>query len=177
MRECKGLIWLEVLIAVAVSGFLILAGMRLFVAQLAEQGRLTRMETALAEGLRIRDAVSGAWESRTGHRFQEGPWLSIRGANLGGALGLEELWFRKYGPSGEPREWRLAARESGWRITETEPLTGWLEERDLSYKGRILLNEAEGDWHPGSVPEKLEFRFPDAASAEVRAGFAIHGYW
>lgn len=177
MRTRGGLIWLEVLVGVIVSGFLILAGMRLFAAQLEQQGRLTRKEVALVEGIRMREVVARAWDARRGHRFQEGPWLSIKGVNRGGELGLETLWFRKSGPEGEAMEWRLAEGESGWRVTERDLSTGRVEEWELSYRGQILLKGAVGDWYPGTVPERLEFRFPDAGSAEVREGFAIHGYW
>lgn len=177
MRARTGLIWLEVLVAVTVSGFLILAGMRLFAAQLEQQGRLTRKEVALVEGMRIHEVVTRAWDARTGHRFQEGAWLSIRAANREGSFGLEMLWFRKSGPEGEAMEWRLAEGGSGWRVTERDLSTGRVEEWELSYRGQILFSGPEGDWLPGTVPERLEFRFPDARSAEVRAGFAIHGYW
>lgn len=177
MRTCRGLIWLEVLVGVTVSGFLMLVGMRLFAAQLEQQGRLTRKEVALVEGIQVREGVARAWDARRGHRFQEGPWLSIKGESREGELGLETLWFRKSGPEGEAMEWLLAEGENGWRVTERDLSTGTLEEWELSYRGRILLKGAVGDWHPGTVPERLEFRFPDARSAEVRAGFAIHGYW
>ncbi|MFO7724868.1 MAG: hypothetical protein R6V45_04885 [Oceanipulchritudo sp.] len=177
MRGRKGLIWLEVLTAVTVSGFLILAGMRLLSALLEQQARLALAETASTDIARLQQEIGRAWDARIGHRFQEGFWLSIEGTAFEGELELERLSFRKSGQEGRAMEWQLAALGRGWRIREVEAGMGTVTERKLSYEGRILLNGHGGNWNPGTVPERLEFRFPDAARPEVRVGFAIRGYW
>ena len=175
----SGMIWMEILIVLAVAGFITVAGLRgigLFIEQLGasrlQQGRLLELS-------QFRESFQRAWDQRASHSFRETPWLEVEGRRAGDSVELETLRVHFYSSNGKALVWELVNDTGAWIVSETgmEDSKGTGYRRALSYKGSIRIEISSLSWPPGNVPEKIVWGFPDSVEGRMKVGFAIHRLW
>lgn len=171
-----GVVWMEVLAAMAVAGLVGLAGMRTMGMLLEQHGTYVRREVVEVSLGALEQAFRRAWDQRADAIGSAEPWLVIRGRDLSDGLELESLLLRYIGTGGRVEGWRLERGQKGWRASGGSSGQG-VETRRIPYPGRILLDTPAGEWLPGAGPEAIHWRFPDAPARRLQDGFAIRRLW
>ncbi|NDV63492.1 hypothetical protein G0Q06_13590 [Puniceicoccales bacterium CK1056] len=172
------MIWMEILVALAVTAFIFLAGMRAlhgFMESLAA-GRVQQVRLLEMEGLR--DSIQRAWDQRSSHPFQNLPWLEVEGLQIGDFVNLSTLRMRTHSTGGDPVFWELKRDRAHWLLWDTPSgVEGDYQQRQLRYQGEIHVEVKKGSWLPGEVPERMTWLFPDAVDSHMKEGFAILQVW
>jgi hypothetical protein len=179
MNARRGMVWIELMAALAVMALVSLAGMRALGLLLEQHARSAAeaVQQAWMDGLEER--LRRVWDQRCAHPFQRepGPWLVIEGGQGDDGLRLECMEILMHGPDGKQQRWILAHIDGGWAwqvTTATGPARAFPA---LGYVGPILLDIPAGEWGPGQAPPAIHWRFPDALPRGSRTGFAIHPIW
>ena len=178
-RRQAGFGLVEVVLGMGVASLMVLVAMGYLRWHLESilTGNLADAES-LSLGMMI-ESMEKAWDQRSGHVLQEGPWLVIEGERLLEETRLERLWMRSVGPSGNLVTWEWAKESSGWQARLKEPSSAGnqLREWALDYEGDIIINQAPGTFMGGEAPSLVRMRFPDAVFDRHRQGFAFGDNW
>lgn len=178
-RGSAGMVWLELLVALAVAAFVALAGIRALSGFLEQLAASRLRQNQQMEISALQASFQQAWDQRSSHRFQADPWLEIDGAPAGGAVALTRLQMRSCDLAGKAVLWELFREQGAW-VVRSSPVSGEpavLEQRGLAYTGRIHLAVDRLIWLPGDVPKSILWSFPDARTRELQDGFAIDRLW
>lgn len=175
MDRRQGMVFLELLAALAVAALVSLAGMRmlfLFMEEIEREAAADLEQMTLSQ---LESLLCRAIEERCAHRFMEGAWLEIKGLRRNGLIDIESFTLRSYAADGGIRRLELGRAGEDWQlvIAADVPESGHEAALHFDYNGRILLRAPGTKWHGGECPESLEFSFPEARSRALRKGFNI----
>ena len=176
--RASGMIWIEILVALAAMAFISLAGLRALDGLMENLAAGRVQQVRLFELAGLRQSFQGAWDQRCSHPFQDLPWLEVEGWRIGDAVNLASLRMRIHSAGEEPVYWELKRHLEYWLLFEN--LSGETADpqwRQLHYRGEIHIELEKGSWLPGEVPERMTWLFPDSVDAHIKEGFAILQVW
>lgn len=178
-RRSRGMVLLELAVAIAVAGFLVLAGMRTLTCLLERMSAQANNHSEQAVLIRLESGIRRAWEHRASHVLQAGDWLVIEGRERDDGTVLRSLGMRIVSVDGSLQEWRLFRENGTWRIeirsagASDDPGTPM----PVGWEGDIVIDHKPGTFRGGQVPDSLHWRFPGARDRGMQAGFAIRALW
>ena len=134
-------------------------------------------ERSVLTGLESR--MRRVWNLRLSHSFQENtPWLVFEGRPSGEGLILDSMRLRFVDEDGLSGIWQLTREADHWREAFLEG-DGLTRSHDLlvALRGEILVMVEGRAWNPGSIPDRIDFRFPDAFGGQGLTGYSLHRRW
>lgn len=174
-NDQRGLVLLELLLALAVVTFIGLIGSRIIFVLLDILGsKYGSTSEQIRFGL-FESELRRAWDARLDHSFQADEWLKISGESIPEGYELKRFRMRMIGQNGEVLLWTLQRTEGVWEYFRIDEATGSRvgDAAQLDYAGDIIVGIENLHWPGGSIPTIIRWRFPSGNYRHLQQGFAI----